>query len=753
MSSISLDCLEYDYIAAGSIRLFRRESIPVSQWKAHNEWQKLDDDDDLFEQEELQPFKSLHTSRWIRLHFRCNDEELGQARVYILPDDVHRRALDRSDRVLRKTMQLLLLSIDVSSMTWAGSWSEDDAPQHVYHDNEEPAEDISLFQLFNTLPSPRPRSDQLRNIYDIEAMENLLDGTVEGLKTKMLPYQRRSAALMLQREAVPGTTIDPRLTRPMGQDGKTWFCDLATGAVLKEPRRYETARGGICAETMGLGKTLICLSLILATREISSQIPIEYSVGTIPVRKIVGSLAAMCAANIGRYGTPWRAQIEAWENEAQCTFSNIKLAIKDARGCYHIPSPPPRRESRNPFIPPPRKVFLSTATLVVVPSNLVRQWQHEIEKHTTGLKVLTMKSKNDVLPPAYELLDYDIILFSRPRFEAEAKDGSDSQGRRQATANTLTKQNCQQFACEQLGRCRCFDADAVYYSPLKDIHFKRLITDEGHTMGNSSNSSKSHAVVVVDFLRVSSRWIISGTPTQGLYGLDVFTSSDESLASQTNEPVRSLHNETSFDIEQERKDLEKLGNIARVYLKARPWAPQPYDDDVAAWNTYVMQPRHGQNSYGNISCLRNTLETMIIRHRPEDVKSEIALPPLRQKIVYLDPSYQDKLSINIFSLMITSNAVTSERTDADYLFHPSQRKALGSLVSNLRQASFFWSGFNRSDLETTIKIANDYLDKDTTKIDHDDRSLLESVVQIGTMALHNQTWCAISECKLTLSTF
>jgi hypothetical protein len=56
---------------------------------------------------------------------------------------------------------------------------------------------------------------------------------------------------------------------------------------------------------------------------------------------------------------------------------------------------------------------------------LVRQWEHEIKKHTSGLNVLVMNNLKKELPPAKELLDYDLILFSRQRFEKESRDGSD----------------------------------------------------------------------------------------------------------------------------------------------------------------------------------------------------------------------------------------------------------------------------------------------------------------------------------------
>jgi hypothetical protein len=257
-------------------------------------------------------------------------------------------------------------------------------------------------------------------------------------------------------------------------------------------------------------------------------------------------------------------------------------------------------------------------------------------------------------------------------------------------------------------------------------------------MGNASNTAKTNAVVVVDFLQLTSRWIVSGTPTQGLYGVDSMSVFEENDSLNTAEDISTTGSQSTasdnilavHDAEQERKDLEKLGNIATTYLKARPWANAKHGRDFAAWSQYVMQPRHGSRSHGNLDCLRNALEGMIIRHRPADVEKDVELPPLHQKIVYLEGSLQDKLSLNLFSLAITSNAVTSERKDADYLFHPRQRKALSQLVANLRQASFFWCGFTKTDVGNTIQLANCFLAKGEIYASKGDKYLLQSVIEV-----------------------
>lgn len=146
-----------------------------------------------------------------------------------------------------------------------------------------------------------------------------------------------------------------------------------------------------------------------------------------------------------------------------------------------------------------------------------------------------------------------------------------------------------------------------------------------------------------------------------------------------------------------------------------------------------------------MACLKATLQDMMIRHRAEDVEREVQLPPLYQDVVYLDGSLQDILSLNTFSMMIVSNAVTSERKDADYLFHPRQRPHLLQLVSNLRQASFFWSGYTQEDITVTLGIARDFLEKREVIVTPEDEISLKLAIEVGEVVLENRISRAIGE--------
>ncbi|PQE11525.1 hypothetical protein CJF31_00011055 [Rutstroemia sp. NJR-2017a BVV2] len=755
------------YIPAGCIRIVRNECAilqEVAEWGQF--WQAFMHPRDIYNlqaarflpnevQEKLSsssflnPFRGLHNAGWIRMEFKANDKHTGQVRVYILPDDVGRASIDRKIIPLRKSLQLLVAQLDISQATWKGQWTEGTPIKHIDPSlNTNNSQDyVSLFDMFNDLPTPNPDPSIVLDEHVKDAMYALLEGSVAGLdsNTQMHPYQCRSAALMLQRETEPAQILDPRLRVIKDLKGQDWYCDLHAVTCFKEPRFYETPKGGICAENMGLGKTLICLALILATKHLSSKAPVEYSVGSIPVRKTTGSLMDMAASTIGRTGTPWKKDLTRLEFEHGYEFSRVRTALKQGAGFYWLPPARRRRQTRNPTPIPPRKIWLTNATLVVVPANLISQWKEEIKKHAPGLDFFIVDSPKTTLPPAQELADFDLILFSKPAFEKEFRDRGD-----ESTSPSCT--------CSDAGGIHEADCGYLKGSPLKDLHFKRLITDEGHNFGNASKSSMTEAVIAVDSLQLDARWIISGTPTQGLYGVDEAASSinkrslqfsDSSNSSEDTDGHQvsrkpSLKQEKLF-FQQERKDLEKLGNIATMYLKARPWANTVEDRDMASWSTLIMQPRHGRKSHGDAAILKSTLEGMIIRHRAADVSKELQLPPLRQKIVYLDGSMQDKLSLNMFSMMIISNAVTSERKDADYLFHPRQRSPLQTLVSNLRQASFHWSGYTTDMVQSTVDISKRFLEERKVPVTPEDAQLLRQAIQMGEVALSNGIFRVVSK--------
>lgn len=648
-------------------------------------------------------YRDLIKQRWISLESVASDDDsVAITRVHLLPDDLAKGRIDRSNPKLRQSKKDLLSALDFSVAAWNGSSKQENGPSRF--PPLSPAArlavtggdaDVSLLKMFNTIPSPQPDIESLDDEFDREFMSELLAGAVEGLTTEMYPYQCRSAAMMHQKEVQPTRLLDPRLIEVLDQDGGLYYHDPVTGDAFREPRYYDAVRGGILAEEMGSGKTLICLALIAATKDQPAYVPDIYQGNNITIRPRLGSLMDTAAAVATKYANPWKRRIPSWHER--------KLnALKENPGWYYLPRSESRRPARRLVKSlSPYKIYLSHATLVVVPANLLQQWKQEISKHTQGLKVHVLDAKSGPsssptfdVPTEATLIEYDIILSS-----VEALDMLWKEHRRPENNGSWN------FDCS-LGR----------------VHFKRCIVDEGHKLGNVKLSgARTDLLQALDSLQIDARWIATGTPSQGLFGMMEGSASNTTLVEST--------------AAQERMDLERIGAIATLYLKARPWSNTVYDygDTLADWKVYIMQPKHSTQSGGRTDCIRSTFNSLIIRHRLSEVSS--MLPAVDAKVVRLEGSYQDKLALNLFSMLIIFNAVQSQRTDQDYLFHQRNRKPLLELVQNLRQASFYGGAFGSTEeISKAVQTAEEFLEKGDVAISESDGILLREAIAFGKLA-------------------
>ena len=186
---------------------------------------------------------------WVRLFFRKHDRISGFVviRIYIIPDDVGRRYLERDDRETRSALILLFNIIDPSPQSWDGQNAEIDCGERYKLDS---LSEDSLFYLFNTLPSPVLKTAKGSSAINKDAINSLHKGSLgpQGLKTRLYPYQVRSASAMIVRETSPRATLDPRLQILKGPTGQVFFYDREKGTLLRDKRLYNEACGGILAE-------------------------------------------------------------------------------------------------------------------------------------------------------------------------------------------------------------------------------------------------------------------------------------------------------------------------------------------------------------------------------------------------------------------------------------------------------------------------------------------------------------------------
>ncbi|KAI4185309.1 MAG: hypothetical protein L6R41_004196, partial [Letrouitia leprolyta] len=701
-----------------------------------------------------QPVWALLCLGWLRTFARRHpqDVNLVQVRFYILPSDVGGRYVERNAKDWER-VKVLMRYLDVSAEAWAGTKDLDQPKDNPIEREPHPENNDSLFYIFNTLPSPKPFSFTSYD-YSSHAISSLLNDTesILGLRTELYAYQRRSAAVMIQREAQPARALDPRLEEINCPIGGIHFYDRTTGAVFRYPKYYEEAKGGILAETMGLGKTLICLAAILATKGHWPQIPPQYSLERRPIRSRVGSLMDMAAAAANQEQIPWRSHFQRMSSQGD-NFDNCRRVLEQNVPSYTIPPPEARRSRRPTTERPGQTIGLCATTLVVVPLNLFSHWRNEIATHVEDgvLDVLYIDSNEVLMPSARELQSYDIILLTKARLEEEM---------------SLTSSLKNRCSCVETVRCCCSaHSNAPYSSPLSSLHFLRIIVDEGHDF--SSFSRKSNAVFALQSLHVDRRWIVSGTPSSGLLGVEASTATLESLSGVSDrdsllvreilESRRSRGADLCLEpgvrksaLLQERKDLEKLGSIVVDFLDLRPWANGKEGNDIASWRQYILPNEQGQRKPQS---LRKVLETLVIRHRIEDVEKDIKLPPLHNRTVYLEPKWHDKLSLNLFIMNLAVNAVTSERVDQDYMFHPKNRASLNQLITNLRYSGFYWTAFTQEEVSKSIEVSRKYLEDKCTSDPAKERSgnlrdgdfdFLRRAIHTGETVLACPSWRAFS---------
>lgn len=651
----------------------------------------------------IRPYLKLLDRKWVRFETTTGHDNgsVAVVRVHVLPDDLFNSFILRDDPVLRGKKKALLASLDYSPSTWRGltkhDASQDFPPLSSQGGGSD--KDMSLLEMFNTIPSPKPDIKLLQDYDSREAMANLLSSTVEGLKTDMYPYQCRSAALMLQREEEPGHVLDPRLVHVMDQHGKPWYYNPNTGEARIEPRHYDRICGGILAEEMGSGKTLIALALIGATKDQPAVIPELYRSGNLNIRPTVGSLMDMAASVATKNGVSWKRYIDS-------RYGNCIRAIERNPAWYYLPRPTGARASRRSEADtnlPPTKIYVSHTTLIIVPPNLLRQWTQEISKHMQGLRVLEIAAKksrgaaSNEIPSIDALIHCDVVICTVTRLEKIWSHYKRSEG----------------------------DGSHSLDCSLGQVQFKRCIVDEGHKLGNIKLSSiKTDLLQALEALHINARWIMTGTPAKGLFGMEKNSNSNTSMAESS--------------AMQEIEDLKRIGSIATFYLKARPWSSTMHShrNTLADWRTYVIE--------GRKECLISTLNSLIIRHRLSEISH--MLPAVDSKIIKLEGSYQDKLSMNLFSMMIIFNAVSSQRTDQDYFFHPKNRKSMVELVHNLRQAIFFGgSFFSVSEIQKAVETAVSFLEQKDVSINEADQSLLNAAIKLGKIAVGNKVKHAANE--------
>jgi hypothetical protein len=189
---------------------------------------------------------------------------------------------------------------------------------------------------------------------------------------------------------------------------------------------------------MGTGKTLMCLTLILATLHQPCQPPNVTLDASIVITDIAEDSYPFEKQNHLRDSLsmePWELKRPTLQDMcADVLVKNDLSALRNPflpphlrhlliRDAFYYQFPPDddciRAAKRKTLRRRTKKVYLANTTLVIVPSILVDQWKREIEKHLQDDVLKVWVATKSELPDITNLIQYDVIIMDVERFGME----------------------------------------------------------------------------------------------------------------------------------------------------------------------------------------------------------------------------------------------------------------------------------------------------------------------------------------------
>lgn len=250
------------------------------------------------------------------------------------------------------------------------------------------------------------------------------------------------------------------------------------------------------------------------------------------------------------------------------------------------------------------RLYLSRATLIVVPANLVDHWKTQIEKHIKPSQLRVYVWTDHWRPSVHSLAwNYDVVITTFNRLSAEWSP-----------------------------RKR---------SVLMQVHWLRIMLDEGHTLGSSLNLTNKLQMAIS--LTASNRWILTGTPTPN---------TPKSQLSHLQPLLRFLHEEA-------------------------------YGLNHKSWEAGIHKPFEAEMEEGR-SRLLHLLHNCMISARKIDLPN---IPPCIKKAVFLDFTEEHARSYNELVLTVRRNILMADWNDPSHvesLLNPKQWKFRSATIKNVR---------------------------------------------------------------------
>ncbi|XP_063941100.1 F-box protein At3g54460 isoform X2 [Daucus carota subsp. sativus] len=308
-------------------------------------------------------------------------------------------------------------------------------------------------------------------------------------------------------------------------------------------------------------------------------------------------------------------------------------------------------------------LYLSKATLIVVPSNLVDHWNTQIQKHVRPGQLRVYIWTDHKKPLAHNLAwDYDIVLTTFNRLSAEWNPHK--------------------------------------RSVLMQVHWLRVIFDEGHTLGSSLNLTNKLQMSIS--LTATSRWLLTGTPTP-------------------NTPNSQLSN------------LQPMLKFLREEV---------YGQNQKLWENGILRPFEAGMEEGRLRLL-HMLQRCMISARKADLKS---IPPCIKKVTFVDFTEEHGRSYNELVVTVRRNILLADWNDPSHvesLLNPKQWKFRSTTIKNVRLSCCVAGHIKVSDAGGDIQETMDLLVENGMDPSSEEYAFIRYNILHGGNCMRCNEWCRL----------
>lgn len=309
------------------------------------------------------------------------------------------------------------------------------------------------------------------------------------------------------------------------------------------------------------------------------------------------------------------------------------------------------------------RFYISRATLIVVPANLVDHWKNQIQKHVKSGQLHVYIWADHKKPSVHNIAwDYDVVITTFSRLSAEWSPKK--------------------------------------RSVLMQVHWLRVVFDEGHTLGSSLSLTNKLQLSVS--LTASNRWLLTGTPTP-------------------NTPNSQLSN------------LQPMLKFLRE---------EAYGLDQTSWESGILRPFEAKMEEGRIRLLQ-LLGRCMISARKKDLRM---IPPCIKKVIFLDFNEEHARSYNELVVTVRRNILMADWNDPSHvesLLNPKQWKSRSTTIRNVRLSCCVAGHIKVTDAGQDIQETMDILVEGGLDPVSEEYSFIRYNILFGGNCMRCEEWCRL----------